>query len=171
MSIDKGTHQRKLCSKNLDEAFCILKVTGVLIEKTRMYIFSKIQLFEVQPFTDPESYVTVRGWRADNGPTLNAGLVALWFFRRSGPVLLRNPIFLWFFRGVWTPCPPSGSAHDNQGSVLKVLCQTCGNIGDITSKKYAEEKRKNKSWLSETILLSIRFSHAKNRDWNLVPNA
>ena len=31
-------------------------------------------------------------WRADGGPTLNAGLVALWFFRGSGPVLLRNPI-------------------------------------------------------------------------------
>ena len=49
MPIDKGTHQGKLCSKNLDEAFCILQVTGVLIEKTLMYIFSKIQLFEVQP--------------------------------------------------------------------------------------------------------------------------
>ena len=45
----------KLCSKNLDEAFCILKVTGVLIEKTLMYIFSKIQLIEVQPCADPES--------------------------------------------------------------------------------------------------------------------
>ena len=33
------------------------------------------------------------GWRADDGPTLNAGLVALRF---SG---LRNPIFLSFFRG------------------------------------------------------------------------
>ena len=56
---------RELCSKNLDEAFCILKVTGVLhvIEKTLMYIFSKIQLFEVQPCADPESYI--RG-----GPTL-----------------------------------------------------------------------------------------------------
>ena len=30
-------------------------------------------------------------WRADDGPTLNAGLVV---FRRSGPVLLRNSIFL-----------------------------------------------------------------------------
>ena len=69
MPIDKGTHQGKLCSKNLDEAFC------VLIEKTLMYIFSKIQLFEVQPYAHPESYV--RGLRADNGPTLNAGLVAL----------------------------------------------------------------------------------------------
>ena len=46
-------------------------------------------------------------WRDDDGPTLNAGLAALWFFRGSGPVLLRNPIFLWFFRGeVRTPCPP-----------------------------------------------------------------
>ena len=33
------------------------------------------------------------GW-ADGGPTLNASLVALWFYRGSGPVLLRNPIFL-----------------------------------------------------------------------------
>ena len=57
MPIDKGTHLGKLCSKNLDEAFCILKITGVLIEKTLMYIFSKIQLFEVQPCADPESYV------------------------------------------------------------------------------------------------------------------
>ena len=74
-----------MCSENLDEAFCIL------IEKTIMYIFSKIHLFEVQPCADPESYA--RGWRADNGPTLNAGLVALRFFGRSGPVLLRNPNF------------------------------------------------------------------------------
>ena len=66
---------RELCSKTLDEAFCILKVTGVLIEKTLMYIFSKIQLFEVQPCADPESYV--RGWRANNDPTLNARTVAL----------------------------------------------------------------------------------------------
>ena len=75
MPIDKGTRQGKLYSKNLEEALCILKVTGVLIEKTRMYIFSKIQLFEVQPCADPESYV--RGWRVDNAPTFNAGLVAL----------------------------------------------------------------------------------------------
>ena len=89
---------RKVEQQNLDEAFCILKVTGVLIEKTFMYILSKIQLFEVQPCADPESYVrggptltfflvyggredqnTTIGfrWRTDNGPTLNAGLVAL----------------------------------------------------------------------------------------------
>ena len=79
MPFDKGIHHGKLCSKNLDEAFCILNVTGVLIEKTLMYklmyIFSKIQLFEVHPCADPETYV--RGWRVDNGPTLNAGLAAL----------------------------------------------------------------------------------------------
>ena len=48
--------------------------------------------------------------RADDGPILNAGLVALWFFRGSGPVLLRSPIFLWFFflggGGGRTPSPP-----------------------------------------------------------------
>ena len=54
---------RELIKESCAEAFCILKVTGVLIEKTLMYIFSKIQLFEVQPCADPESYV--RG-----GPTL-----------------------------------------------------------------------------------------------------
>ena len=44
MPIDKGTHQGKLCSKNLDEAFCI-KVTGVLIEKTlTVYLFENTTL-------------------------------------------------------------------------------------------------------------------------------
>ena len=47
-------------------------------------------------------------WRADDGPTLNAGLIALSFFMGSGLVLLRNPIFLW-------PPPPSGSPHVNYG--------------------------------------------------------
>ena len=53
-------------------------------------------------------------WRADDGPTLNAGLVALWFLRGSVPVLLRNPIFLWFSGGGGGPDPlsPPGSAHD-----------------------------------------------------------
>ena len=38
-------------------------------------------------------------WRADDGPALNAGLAAMWFFRGSVPVLLRNPIFVWFVSG------------------------------------------------------------------------
>ena len=47
-------------------------------------------------------------WRVDDGPTLNAGLVALWFFKGSGPVLLRDPLFLRFFRGRGSgpPVPP-----------------------------------------------------------------
>ena len=52
-------------------------------------------------------------WRADDGPTLNSGLVALRFFRGSGPVLLRNPFFLRFFSvcvcgggGSGPPVPP-----------------------------------------------------------------
>ena len=40
-------HQGKLRSQNLDEASCIFKVTGALIEKKLAYIFSKTQLFEV----------------------------------------------------------------------------------------------------------------------------
>ena len=41
----QGTHQGKLCSKNLDEAFCILKVTDVLIEKTLyVYLFENTTL-------------------------------------------------------------------------------------------------------------------------------
>ena len=35
-------------------------------------------------------------WYANDGPTLNAGLEALRFFRKSGPVLLENPIFFLF---------------------------------------------------------------------------
>ena len=50
-------------------------------------------------------------WRADDGPKLNAGLVALWFFSGSGPVLLRNPTFLWFFRGVSDPLSPPLDPH------------------------------------------------------------
>ena len=51
-------------------------------------------------------------WRANDGPTLNAGFVALWFFSVSEQILFRNPIFLWFFRGFWTPYPSlSGSVH------------------------------------------------------------
>ena len=52
-------------------------------------------------------------------PKLNAGMVALWFYRGSGPVLQRNPIFLCFFRGYGSPAPyppppppPFGSAQD-----------------------------------------------------------
>ena len=45
-------------------------------------------------------------WRNDDSPILNAGLVALYFFRRSGAVLLRNPVALWFFCGGLDPLSP-----------------------------------------------------------------
>ena len=38
-------------------------------------------------------------WRVDNGPLLNAGLVALWIFRGFGSRLLGNPIFCDFSGG------------------------------------------------------------------------
>ena len=42
-----------------------------------------------------EPHLDGLSWRADNGPSLNAGLlVALLFSRRPGPVLLRNTIAL-----------------------------------------------------------------------------
>ena len=50
--------------------------------------------------------------RANNGPKLNAGFEALWFFRGSGPVLLGNLNFCDFpGRSVPPAPPPSGSAH------------------------------------------------------------
>ena len=41
------------------------------------------------------------------------------------------------------------SLKDHQGSVLKVLSKTCGDIGEIMSKKHAVEKKEKKLWLSE----------------------
>ena len=45
-------------------------------------------------------------WRGDDGPTLNAGLVAIWF---SGDP--KKPYIFVIFQGVRTPCLPSGSAR------------------------------------------------------------
>ena len=76
----------------------------------------------------------------DDGPTLNADLVALCFFRGSRPVLLRNSIlFVIFQRGVLTPCPPSGSAHGTElgPNYLKILSadkERVGNLGNIEYK-------------------------------------
>ena len=79
-------------------------------------------------------------------------------FRRSGAVLLRNPNFCDFLGvgGGWGPDPLSPPLDQ----CLKYFAKTCGNIGDIMSKKYAEERiKKNRDYL-KTILLSIRYSHA-----------
>ena len=50
--------------------------------------------------------------------TMNAGLVALCFFRGSRPVLLRNPIFLDFSGGGGGLAPSSGSVHDTSGKYI-----------------------------------------------------
>ena len=70
-------------------------------------------------------------WRAGDGPTLNAGLVALWFFRGSGPVLQRNSIFLWFLRGGGLdplPPPPSLDPHmtspDEWVAAIKIITES-----------------------------------------------
>ena len=60
--------------------------------------------------------------RADNGPTLNAGLVACNFSGDLDQYCLET-LFFAIFKGGPDPLSPSGSTHDNQGSVLKVLCQ------------------------------------------------
>ena len=59
-------------------------------------------------------------WRADDGSTLNAGLVALLFFRGSGQVLLKNTIFLLFFREGLDPMS-SLWIHACTGSLRKEL--------------------------------------------------
>ena len=59
----QGNPSRKMVQPKSRWSLLHPKVTGVLIEKTLMHIFSKIRLFEVQPCADPESY-------ARGGPTL-----------------------------------------------------------------------------------------------------
>ena len=49
-------------------------------------------------------------WSVDDGSTLNAGLVALQFYRGSRPVVLRNPIFCDFSGGGGGPDPLSPPA-------------------------------------------------------------
>ena len=49
-------------------------------------------------------------WRADDGPTLNAGLVAS-IFQGMACIACKPYIFVIFQGGVRTPSPPSGSAH------------------------------------------------------------
>ena len=55
-------------------------------------------------------------WRADDDPTLKAGLVALLFLGILASIAKKPYIFM-IFRGgggVKSPCPPSGSAHVRQ---------------------------------------------------------
>ena len=63
-----------------------------------------------QAIIGPQQNAVFR-WSAPDSPTLNTGLVGLWFFRRFAPVLLRNPVFFSISQGMLRiPSPPSGSA-------------------------------------------------------------
>ena len=60
-------------------------------------------------------------WRADDGPTLNAGLVALLFYRGFGQVLLKKPyIFVTFQRVSGPPVPPLDPHMQHLGQQLYI---------------------------------------------------
>ena len=67
-------------------------------------------------------------WRADDDPTLNAGLVVFENFRGSGPVLLRNSMFFCDFSGGgWgsgPPAPPPSGSALGTGLCLDLLRYT-----------------------------------------------
>ena len=75
-------------------------------------------------------------WRADDGPILNAGLVALKLSRGSGPILLKILYFCDFpGGGGGPPCPPSGSAHD-----AMVLCSLTFHTRSLNPKSVHRDK-------------------------------
>ena len=49
------------------------------------------------------------------------------------------------------------SLKDHQGSVLKVLSKTCGDIGEIVKENMLQKKSKKNRDCLKTILSSIRF--------------
>ena len=59
-------------------------------------------------------------WRADDGPTLNAGLVALLFYRGFGQVLLKTLHFCDFQRGSGPPVPPLDPHMQHLGQLLYI---------------------------------------------------
>ena len=53
-------------------------------------------------------------WHADNGPTLNSGLVAFVIFQGIRTSIAKKPYIFVIFQGgpdLLPPPPPSGSAH------------------------------------------------------------
>ena len=57
-------------------------------------------------------------WRADDGPTLNVGLVAATFQGIQTCIARKPYIFVIFQRGSGPPVHPSGSAHDTQSMAV-----------------------------------------------------
>ena len=66
----------------------------------------------------------VFSWRADDGPTLNAGLVALLFFSIANkPYILVN-----FQGGAWTPCPYPLMTGIDGVAVVRVMPGACTGL-------------------------------------------
>ena len=73
----------------------------------------------------------------NDGPTLNSGMLALWFLRGSRPVLKRNPIFFVNFKGgpdPLPPPPPSGSTHEHLGIIITQNMDCGQHISENLSK-------------------------------------
>ena len=60
-------------------------------------------------------------WRADDGTTMNAGLVALRFFQGIRTSIAKKPSFL-IFRVGSNPPAPSGSSHVSDVSTHVLVC-------------------------------------------------
>ena len=58
-------------------------------------------------YLNTHSYPVVFRWRADDGPTLNAGSATLCFFQGIWTRIAKKPYILWFFsEGSGPPVPP-----------------------------------------------------------------
>ena len=106
-------------------------------------------------------------WRTGGGPTLNACLQSLRFYRGSGPILLRNPIFFLFFRGGGPdplPPPPPLDPHMKLHCVLPSYvagpctcevfiywdlchCHTIFNLSGLSSCSWAQWGTVKSLWL------------------------
>ena len=114
-------------------------------------------------------------WRADDGLTLNAGLVALWFFRGSGPILQRVPIFLYFFRGGGPDSlpPPPLDPHMIHNLYSKWNYQTV-KILKSAMLKWANGYRcviKEALFIEVLIYMTKRYQHCTNSWVFFVVNA
>ena len=96
--------------------------------------------------------------RADGGPTLNAGLVALWFYWGYGPVLLRNRIFCDFTGGVRTPSPPTPCAFAHIIAVNLSVCIVRLSIKQgPTKKNYGRPEQINVTAYDESFFMNRRI--------------
>ena len=84
-------------------------------------------------------------WYADDGPTLNTGLVSFVIFQGIWTSIAGNPKFLWFFSWGSDPLSPrSGTAHDHFISTSTKLSST-GNLymGTLANSEDPDEIPQN----------------------------